>query len=193
MSIRIITSTFVLLVVLGAVIITVTIISAFIWKYWKANRAVDGSNTGKPPDQDNADRQQPIPTSSQPPTTPAVPQVPDSKSAQESIVVTQPMVTGVSWSGRTPRHERVSSMLRHSDGNITLSCSVIDPDEDLSAVNTTTSTYVHSLNNSFEIGGNERYNINISCSITARAGTYSNTFVCGVHTQLTGIVDNSIL
>ena len=165
MSIRIITPTFVLLVVLGAVIITVIIISTFIWKYWKANRAVDGSNTGKPPDQDNANRQQPIPTSSQPPTTPAVPQVPDSKSAQESIVVTQPMVTGVSWSGRTPRHERVSSMLRHSN--------VIDPDEDLSAVNTTTSTYVHSLNNSFEIGGNERYNMNISYSITSRAGTYS--------------------
>ena len=146
-------SALLVLLLLVLVIISV-VIGVYLYKQGKCERTTRhedncNSSVGRSPD----DASQ---TSASPPTIIVVPQVPDSES-QGPPVNTEPVtVTGVSRSGRTPRHQRVPSLLRYSDGNI--GCSVDDP-ANLPALDTTTSTYLHSLNNTFasETGQDERY------------------------------------
>ena len=139
-----------LLPLLVLVIISVVIV-VYLYKQGKCERTTgheDHSSIGRSPDDASQTSASPLP-----PTIIVVPQVPDSES-QGPPVNTEPVtVTGVSRSGRTPRHQCV---LRYSDGNI--GCSVDDP-ANLPALDTTTSTYLHPLNNSFasETGQDERY------------------------------------
>ena len=144
-----------LLPLLVLVIISVVIV-VYLYKQGKCERTTGHENNcnssiGRSPDDASQTSASPLP-----PTIIVVPQVPDSES-QGPPVNTEPVtVTGVSRSGRTPRHQRVPSLLRYSDGNIGRS---VDDPANLPALDTTTSTYLHSLNNSFtgETGQDERY------------------------------------
>ena len=151
MSIKIIPP---LVTVIGLTIIAVIIaLAVFIYKRGNCQKTSEGlegdTNTGEPPD--DANGQPPTPTSPQSPSTPPVPQL-QVHNSQEPVVDTQPMVTSEFTSGRTSRHVRKPSTLRHSDGIFNTSDS-----ED--------QTFIQSQKNSF--GENERYGNNL-CSLIAK-------------------------
>lgn len=138
-----------LLLVFVAVII---IIVAYIYKRGKRERQSDEGSIGGPPDGDSQ-----VPPPRPVATTPIVPQVSDAESQGPPVVTDEP-VTVVTGSGRSPRHQRVSSLLRYPGENI--GCSMMDP-VDLPAVGTTTPTYLRPQSNSFSVepGQDERCGI----------------------------------
>ena len=144
-------------------IIGVTFISWYIWKQGKCRRTNTLESVESPPDDSI---HPPPPSISQPPISP-IPQIPDE---HQGPTVTQ-QVTGVSGGRRVPQRMPGNSFSRLS---VETTCTMTNA-EDPSVLDTTTSTYLHPLNYSYEVREDERYNNNILYAHYGESNMYTST------------------